>query len=215
MNQASLASSPMSPGRRRPPNVVSEFERNSNINKGSGGQSPLVSTFSRRKRLDGNVSDSKPSLKLKTRDHSRLTRNGRVTDTNNVTLRMKKSQMTSNPSSSPSPARLRRVNTDTNLRMQKGFMSSTSPALSTSRTSCTSGRKCCHVSDSDSGLRIRDRLSPLALSPLSPYVRRRTTTCGHVSDSESNSMMNRGSLSPLALSPLSPYVRTTCGHVSD
>ncbi|KAJ1386066.1 Serine-threonine/tyrosine-protein kinase, catalytic domain [Sesbania bispinosa] len=166
VNQPSMASSPLSPRRRRPSNVT-ESERNTNINKGS--QSPnSIGNF-----------------------------------------KTKKSQLTSNLSSSP--ARLRRVNsTDTNLKMQKGLMSS--HALRNSRT-CTSRRCGGNASDFDSGLKkTRSILSPLALSPLSPYVRR---TCGHASDTESSFNKKRGSLSPLALSPLSPYVRRTSGHLSD
>ncbi|KAJ1416164.1 Protein kinase domain [Sesbania bispinosa] len=208
VNQPSLASSPLSPRRRRPSNVT-ESERNTNINKGS--QSPPVSTpFSsvRRKRSEGHVSDSKSSLKLKTRDQSPLTRSSHLTDSIG-NFKTKKSQLTSNLSSSP--ARLRRVNsTDTNLKMQKGLVSS--HALRNSRT-CTSRRCGGNASDFDSGLKkTRSILSPLALSPLSPYVRR---TCGHASDTENSFNKKRGSLSPLALSPLSPYVRRTSGHLSD
>ena len=168
-NQSSLASSPLSPVKRRSSKVSSESVRNSNINKWN--QSSLVSNSSsiRRKRYEeGSVSDSKTSLKLRTRDQSPLNR-----------LMTKKPQPTSYLSSSP--ARMRRVsstnntNTITNTRMQKGFMST--PA-SPSRT--FTSKKSSHGSDMDSVLKVRDRLSPMALSPLSPYVRRRT--CGHVSD---------------------------------
>lgn len=172
------------PVKRRPPKV-SESERKSNINKGNQSTSVSTSSSVRRKIYGGTVSDSKPSPKLKTRDQSPSN-----------SLMIKKSQLTSNPSSIPT--RIRRVNSTNNsiVRMQKGFIST--PPMSPSRT-CT--RKCCHVSDMDSSLKIRGRLSPFPLSPLSPYV--------------SNQRNRRGSLSPLALSPLSPYVRKTCGHVSD
>ncbi|TKY71008.1 Light-sensor Protein kinase [Spatholobus suberectus] len=199
-NQPSLAPSTLSPGRRRPP-LVSESGRNS-----KGNQSPLVSIPSssvRRKKSEGSLSDSKSSLKLRKRDQSPLTRYGSATDC----LKMKKSQLTLNPSLSP--GRLRRANIENNL---KGL--TPTHELSTSRP-CTSKRRGGHVSDLDSVLKkTTGRLSSLALSPLSPYVRRKKT-CGHVSDSDSSFVKNRGSLSPFALSPLSPYVRTTCGHVSD
>ncbi|XP_057450061.1 uncharacterized protein LOC130741233 [Lotus japonicus] len=192
-NQYLMASSPLSPGKRRPTNVT-ESERISTFNK------LTLSASMRRKRPDGLVIDSKSSLKLKTRDRSPLTKSSNVTDSN-TSLKTKKSQLAMNPSLST--ARLRRINTDTNSKKQKGYMS----LSSTPSRTCTH-RRCSHVSDSETGFKIaRGRLSPLALSPLSPYVRRSTRTCGHVSDSEST---ERGSLSPL-----SPYVRRTCGHVSD
>ncbi|XP_061344478.1 uncharacterized protein LOC133290360 [Gastrolobium bilobum] len=218
-NRSSVASNPLSPSRTRPCRV-SELEHNSNINKGGqspfsspsrtrpcrgpeleqnsninkGGQSPLVSTLSssiRRKRCEGHVSDSKSTLRLRKRDQSPLTKCGHVPDSKG-TLKMKKSQLTMSPSLSP--GRMRRVNTDNNLKMQKGSMSS--HALSTSRKGSSK--------ISDLHKITRGSLAPLALSPLCPYVRRRKTS-GNVSDSEDG-------LSPFALST---YGRTTCGHVSD
>ncbi|CAI8589305.1 unnamed protein product [Vicia faba] len=205
VNQSSFASSPLSPGKKKPTIFSSESERNSNIIKGN--QSPSVSTTSsvRRKRNEGgNVSDSKSSsLKLKTRDQ--LTSNS---------LKTKKAPLPLNPSLSPT--RMRRINSTNNIsvRMQKGFMSTPpmSPSMTPLRT-CTS-KKCGHVSDMDNGLKIRGRSSPFGSSPLSPYVIRKTT-CSNFSDSESSFNMKRVSLSPFTITPLSPYVRTACGHVSD
>ena len=121
VSQSSLASSPLSLVKRRPFNVSLESERNSNINKGN--QSPLVSTSSSNRRKiyeERNVSDSKPSLKLRTKDQSTL----------NCSM-TRKSQLTPNPSLSP--ARMRHINSknNTNVRMQKGFMST--PPMSPSR----------------------------------------------------------------------------------
>jgi hypothetical protein len=84
------------------------------------------------------------------------------------------------------------------VRMQKGFIST--PPMSPSRTFIS--KKGGNVSDMDTVLKIRGRLSSYGLSPLSPYV--------------SNHKTKRESMSPFTMSPLSPYVRaTTCGHVSD
>ncbi|MCI01696.1 integrin-linked protein kinase [Trifolium medium] len=172
-----MASSPLSPGKRRPTKSSSESER-------KGNQSPLVSTSGtvRRKIYEGgNVSDSKTSLKLKTRDQSPFN-----------SLKTRKPQLPLNPSSSPT--RIRRVkstNNASNVRMQKGFIST--PPMSPSRTFIS--KKSGHVSDMDT-LKIRGRLSAYGLSPLSPYLR------NHKTKRES-------------MSPLSPYVRETCGHVSD
>ena len=200
VNQASMASSPVTPVRRRPSQVsVSKINR--------GGQSPLVTAPSssiRIKRCEAHhVSDSKPSLysKPKTRDQSPLAKY--VTDSNG-SLKLKKTPLTMNPAMSP--ARVTRA-TDTHLKLQKRILSGSSTC---------SRRRCSHVPDLDKI--TRGSLSPLALSPLSPYVMRTgRRTCGHASDSEGSCSKNkRESMSPFAMSPLSPYVtRTTCGHVSD
>ncbi|XP_045816500.1 mitogen-activated protein kinase kinase kinase 7-like [Trifolium pratense] len=182
VNLSSMASSPLSPGKRRPTKSSSESER-------KGNQSPLVTTSStvRRKIYEGgNVSDSKPSLKLKTRDQSPFN-----------SLKTKKAQLPLNPSSSPiSMRRVQSANNAASVRMQKGFIST--PPMSPSRTFIS--KKSGHVSDMDSA-KIRGRLSAYGLSPLSPYVR--------------NNKTKRESMSPFTMSPLSPYVRETCGHVSD
>ncbi|CAL5187401.1 unnamed protein product [Lathyrus oleraceus] len=196
VNQPSLTSSPLSPGKKKPSSIFSsESERNSNIVKGN--QSPLLSTSSsvRRKRNEGgNVSDSKSSsLKLRTRDQSTVN-----------SLKTKKAPIPLHPSLSPTRMRRIKSSNNINVRMQKGFMSTPpmSPSKSPSRTSTS--KTCGHVSDMDNGLKIRGRLSPFGLSPLSPYVIRKTACC-NLSDSET----------PFTLTPLSPYVRTACGHVSD
>lgn len=198
VNQSSLAPSTLSPTRRRP-SLFSESERNV-----KGNQSPLMSIPSssiRRKKYEGNVLNSKSSLRLKKGDQSPSTQYVSVADS----LKMKKSQLTLNPSLSP--GRLRRAKTETNL---KGL--TPIHPLNTSRT-CTSRRRSNgHVSDFDSSLKMTK--GKLSMSPLSPCVRRKNTS-GHVSDSESSLVNERGSMSPFALSSLSPYDSRTCGHVSD
>lgn len=201
VNQPSWASGPLSPVRRRPASV-SEPERNYKIIS-KGAKSPLLTTPSssiRRRRCEAHVTEPKPILKLKTKDHPPLAKQ-HVTDSHG-SLKLKKTQLTVNTSMSPG----RVVTRDTNTLLQRRLLSSSS--------TCTRGR-CSHVPDLDKV--TRSRLSPLALSPLSPYVMRRgRRTCGHASDSEDTcSKAKRESMSPFALSPLSPYVTRTCGHISD
>jgi len=194
VNAPSLAPSSLSPSKRRPL-LGYESDRNSKGNR-SPSPSPSPPLPSRRKH-EGTLSDPRASLRSQKMDQSPLTRYGRMTDSSRM-----KSQMTLNQSLSP--GRIRRVNTDTNL---KGL--TPSHPLSTPRTS-TSSRKSNNVSVSVS----TDRFSPLALSPLSPCLRRKKTS-GHLSDSESSFVKKRGSMSPFESGRLSPYASSTCGHVSD
>ncbi|KAE9606540.1 hypothetical protein Lal_00014062 [Lupinus albus] len=190
---SSVSSSPLSPGRRRPSNV----SESSKINKPS--VSTPSSSIRRKTSPEAQALDSKPSLKLK-RDQSPLSKHDNIPDSNGSTLKMKNSQLT--PSPSMSSARFGRASTAPNMKVQKGFMYST-----------FTSRKNSHLSDLD---KTRGRLSPLALSPLSPYVTR-GRKYGHLSDYITSSKTKRQSLSPLALSPLSSYAprRRTSGHVSD
>ncbi|KAE9612877.1 putative protein kinase TKL-Gdt family [Lupinus albus] len=180
---SSLTLNTLSPSRRMASNVSESLK----INK------PSVSTPSspgrRKTTYEVKVFDSMSSSKLK-QNLSPLSKYDNITASNG--LKMKRSQKTLNPSLSP--ARVRCTSIVPSLKVQKGIMLGT-----------FTSRKNGYVSDLDKT--TRGRLSPLALSPLSPYLTR-GRKYGHFSDYESMYKTNRQNLSRLVLRPLS-------GHVSD
>lgn len=190
VNTSSFPPSNLSPSRSL---LGSQSDGNSKGNRSASPPASPSLPIPSRKKHDGNLSDTKTSVRLKKMDQSTLPRYGSMTDSS----RMKKSQMTSNQSLSV--GRMRRANTETDL---KGLTRTN--LLSTPRLS-TRSRKGGNVSVSDSGSRMTTGgFSPWALSPQSPHLRTNKATC-HLSDYESSFVKKRGSMSPFA----------TCGHVSD
>ncbi|KAK7366697.1 hypothetical protein VNO80_08694 [Phaseolus coccineus] len=148
----SPAPSRLSPSKRRL-TLGSESDRSSKGNRSPSPPLPIPS----RKKHEGNLSDPKASLRSKKVDQSALTRYGRMTDSSKMKL-----------NKSLSPGRMRRANTETNL---KGL---TPPRPSSNPGTSTRTRKSDNVSVSDNGSGISTgRFSPLALNPPSPFEKKR------------------------------------------
>lgn len=192
-------------------------------NIGSQSTSLIKSSSSIRRIRHGQVTSPKSMSKTKTGNESSLTRRGHFPDFKS-SLQMKKGI------ESPLTRSSHVLNYKSSLKMKKGnespLMGSTrklrhpnlkmtsrnmSPYAMSPFSFNTCSRRCGQVSNFDLSYKMdRGRISPFAMSPLSPYAR----TCGHISQSQRSYNMKRASLSPLKLSPLSPYMQRN-GHISD